>query len=68
MENSKYVVFEILGVKKDDRQNSFVFDKDAECIINNDKYISKIQVSSDISKAIFIYMIHLRFQKIMFWE
>lgn len=53
MENSKYVVFEILGVKKDDRQNSFVFDKDAECIINNDKYISKIQVSSDISKAIF---------------
>ena len=53
MENSKYVVFEILGVKKDDRQNSFVFDKDAECIINSDKYISKIQVSSDISKAIF---------------
>ena len=47
MENSKYVVFEILGVKKDDRQNSFVFDKDAECIINSDKYISKIQVSSD---------------------
>lgn len=53
MENSKYVVFEILGVKKDDSHNSFVFDKDAECIINNDKYISKIQVSSDISKAIF---------------
>ena len=53
MENSKYVVFEILGVKKDDRQNSFVFDKDAECIINNDEYISKIQVSSDIGKAIF---------------
>ena len=53
MENSKYVIFEILGVKKDDCQNSFVFDKDAECIINNDKYISKIQVSSDISKVIF---------------
>lgn len=53
MENSKYVVFKISGVKKDDRQNSFVFDKDVECIINNDKYISKIQVSSDISKAIF---------------
>ena len=32
MENSKYVVFEILGVKKDDHQNSFVFDKDAECV------------------------------------
>ena len=47
MENSKYVVFEILGVKKDDHQNSFVFDKDAECIINNDEYIRKIQVSSD---------------------
>lgn len=53
MENSKYVVFEILGVKKDNYQNSFVFDKDAECIINNNSYISKIQVSSDISKAIF---------------
>lgn len=53
MENSKYVVFEILGVKKDDHQNSFVFDKDAECIINNDEYIRKIQVSSDIDKAIF---------------
>ena len=53
MENSKYVIFDILGVKKDDCQNSFVFDKDAECIINNDKYISKIQVSSDISKVIF---------------
>lgn len=53
MENSKYVVFEILGVKKDGSQNSFVFDKDAECIITNDKYISKIQISSDISKAIF---------------
>ncbi len=53
MENSKYVVFEILGVKKDNHQNSFVFDKDAECIINNDSYISRIQVSSDISKAIF---------------
>lgn len=53
MENSKYVVFEILGVKKDSNQNSFVFDKDAECIITNDKYISKIQILSDISKAIF---------------
>lgn len=53
MENSKYVVFEILGVKKNGRQNSFVFEKDAECIITNDKYISKIQISSDISKAIF---------------
>lgn len=53
MESSKYVVFEILGVKKDASQNSFVFDKDAECIITTDKYISKIQISSDISKAIF---------------
>lgn len=53
MENSKYVAFEILGVKKNGNKNSFIFDKDAECIITNDKYISKIQISSDISKAIF---------------
>ena len=68
MENSKYVVFEILGVKKDDRQNSFVFDKDAECIINNDKYIAKYKYRQISVKLSFIYMIHLRFQKIMFWE
>ena len=51
MENSKYVIFDILGVKQDSFKNSFVFDKDAECIINNDQFISKIVVSSDISKA-----------------
>lgn len=53
MENSKYVIFDILGVKQDGFKNSFVFDKDAECIINNDQFISKIVVSSDISKATF---------------
>lgn len=53
MENSKYVIFDILGVKQEGFKNSFVFDKDAECIINNNQFISKIVVSSDISKAIF---------------
>ena len=52
MENSKYVTFDILGVKQDGL-NSFVFDKNAECTIINDQYISKIVVSSDISKATF---------------
>lgn len=53
MKNSKYVIFDILGVKQDGFKDSFVFDKDAECIINNDQFISKIVVSSDISKATF---------------
>lgn len=44
MENSKYVIFDILGIKQDGFKNSFVFDKDAECIINNDQFISKIVV------------------------
>ncbi|MBF1250273.1 MAG: hypothetical protein HXM41_07800 [Lachnospiraceae bacterium] len=53
MENSKYVIFDILGVKKNGFKNSFSFDKDAECIINEDSFISKIVMSSDISKATF---------------
>lgn len=53
MENNNYVIFNILGVKHDACINTFAFDKDAECIINNDKFISKIIVSSDISKATF---------------
>lgn len=53
MGNRKYVIFDILGVKQDSSNDSFVFDKDAECIIDNDKYISRIVVSSDISKATF---------------
>lgn len=53
MENRKYVIFDILGIKQDGFKNSFEFDKDAECIINNDQFISKIVVSSDISKATF---------------
>lgn len=52
MENN-YIIFDILGVKHDGFMNSFVFDKDAECIINNNQFISKIVVSSDISKATF---------------
>lgn len=53
MENSNYVIFEILGVKHDRFENSFAFDEDAECMINNDQFIRKIVVSADISKAIF---------------
>lgn len=50
---NNYVIFDILGVKHDGFKNSFAFDKDAECIINNDQFISKIVVSADISKATF---------------
>lgn len=50
---ANYITFDILGVKHDGFMSSFAFDKDAECIINNDKYIRKIVVSSDISKATF---------------
>lgn len=53
MENNNYVIFDILGVKHDDFMNSFTFDKDAECRINNDKFIGKIVVSADICKATF---------------
>lgn len=53
MEENKYVIFDILGVKQDGFKNSFIFDKDAECIINDDQFICKIVVSSDISKATF---------------
>jgi hypothetical protein len=53
MENGKYVIFDILGVKKNGFKGSFSFDKDAECIINEDPFISKIVISSDISKATF---------------
>lgn len=53
MENNNYVIFDILGVKHDGFMNSFAFDNDAECAINNDQFISKIVVSADISKATF---------------
>lgn len=53
MGNNNYIVFDILGVKHDGFMNSFIFDKDAECIINNDQFINKIVVSSDISKVTF---------------
>lgn len=53
MENNNYIIFDILGVKHDGFMNSFAFDKDAECVINNDRFINKIVISSDISKATF---------------
>lgn len=42
MENSQYVIFDILGVKQNGHKNSFRFDKDAECVINADKFINKL--------------------------
>lgn len=53
MENNNYIIFDILGVKHDGFMNSFTFEKDAECVINNDQFINKIVLSSDISKATF---------------
>lgn len=53
MENNNYVIFDIFGVKHNGSMNSFAFYKDADCIINNDQFISKIVVSADISKATF---------------
>lgn len=53
MKNSKYVIFNIWGVKQNGSKHSFKFSKDAECVINNDQFISKIVVSSDISSATF---------------
>ena len=53
MKNNNYVIFEILGIKHDSSEQSFVFDKDAECEISNDKFIRKIIISKDISKATF---------------
>lgn len=53
MENNNYVTFEILGVKHDGFENSFVFTEDAVCEISNDKFIRKIVVSADISNATF---------------
>lgn len=53
MENKKYAIFDILGIKQNDYTNSFTFDKDAEYILSNDEFISKIIISSDISQATF---------------
>lgn len=53
MGNNNYIIFDILGVKHDNSVNSFEFEQNAECVINNDQFINKIVVTSDISQAIF---------------
>ena len=53
MKNSKYVIFNIWGVKQNGSKYSLKFSKDAECAINNDQFISQIVVSSDISSTTF---------------
>lgn len=53
MKNDKYVVFNISGIKHNSDANRFSFTKDAECILDNDRFISKIVMSADISEAIF---------------
>ena len=53
MQNQNYVAFEILGVKHNNFEASFVFVQDAVCEISNDQFIKKIVVSADISNATF---------------
>lgn len=53
MDNNNYIVFEIMGIKKNSKENSFIFSNNAEQEITNDKFIKKIVISSDISQATF---------------
>lgn len=53
MDNNNYIVFKIMGIKKNSKENSFVFSNNAEQEITNDKFIKKIVISSDISQATF---------------
>lgn len=53
MNDNNYMVFEIMGIKKNNKENSFVFSSNAEQEITNDKFIKKIVISSDISQATF---------------
>ena len=53
MENNNYVSFDIVGVKHEENMNCFSFEKDAEYMLDNDRFISKIVVTADVSKAIF---------------
>ena len=50
MNDNNYIVFEIMGIKKNNKENSFVFSSNAEYEISNDKFIKKIVISSDINQ------------------
>lgn len=53
MQNDNYIAFEILGINRAGRVDSFVFSDKAICEIQNDPIISKITVAEDISHAVF---------------
>lgn len=52
MQNN-FVIFDILGIKHENFSNSFYFADNAECKVDNDKFIESIVISADISRAIF---------------
>lgn len=51
MGTNYFVIFDILGIKNKGASSSFAFEKDAECVVNNDQFISKVVISADISRA-----------------
>lgn len=53
MGTNYFVIFDILGIKNKGASSSFAFEKDAECVVNNDQFISKVVISADISRATF---------------
>lgn len=53
MGTNYFVIFDILGIKNKGASSSFAFEKDAECVVNNDRFISKVVISADISRATF---------------
>lgn len=63
MNDNNYIVFEIMGIKKNNKENSFVFSSNAEYEISNDKFIKKIVISSDINQATFYLHDSLEYTK-----
>ena len=50
MGTNYFVIFDILGIKNKGASSSFAFEKDAECVVNNDQFISKVGVSQSLCK------------------
>lgn len=53
MGNENYVIFEISGIKHNNCESSFSFEKEAICEVSNDRFIEKVEVAQDISKVTF---------------
>lgn len=53
MGSNNYVSFDIVGVKHEGSMDSFSFEKNAEYPLDNDRFIRKIVITADISKATF---------------